>query len=139
MSYTYSICHPEQQEIEYVSEVISKDDVLRVANDYPWNQKLNLMESMDEENIFFNPALDFTCEDDRYSFCLTATRNEQKKLEFSLWFNRKVQYKSMFGLFGKKEKMQVVDQRGFQKSDAIDYLKIFVDQDYQELEALMSI
>jgi hypothetical protein len=139
MNFTYSICHPEQKEIEYVSEVLNKDEVLRVANDYAWNQKLNLMEEMAEEEIYYNPSLDFTCKEDRYSFCLTAMRNDQNELEFSLWFNRKVQYKPLFGLLGKREKMQVVDKWGFQKSDAIDYLKIFVDQDYQELEALMSI
>lgn len=139
MSYSYSICHPEQKEIEYVSDLLSKDNVLRLANDYSWNQKLNLMESMSEEEICYNPSLDFTCKEDKYSFCLTAMRNDQKELEFSLWFNRKVKYKPFFGLLGEKEKMQVLDKRGFQKSDAIDYLKIFVDQDYQELEALMSI
>jgi hypothetical protein len=139
MSYTYSICHPDQKDIEYVSEVLSKDEVLRVANEYPWNQQLNLMETMAEEEICYNPSLDFTCKEDKYSFCLTATRNDQKELEFSLWFNRKVTYKPLFGLLGKKEKMQVIDKRRFQKTDAIDYLKIFVDKDYQELEALMSI
>jgi hypothetical protein len=139
MLYTYSICHPEKEEIEYVSEVLNKDDVLRLANDYPWNQKLNLMERMSDDQIFYNPSLDFTCKEDEYSFCLTAARNDQKELEFSLWFNRKVKYKPFFGLLGEKEKMQVIDKWGFQKSDAIDYLKIFVDQDYKELEALMSI
>jgi len=139
MPYTYSICHPEKEKIEYVSEELNKDEVLRIANEYAWNQKLNLMESMAEEAIFYNPSLDFTCKEDQFSFCLTANRNEQKELEFSLWFNRKVKYKPFFGLFGTKEKMQIIDKWGFQKTDAIDYLKIFVDQDYQELEALMSI
>ena len=139
MNYTYSICHPDQEEIEYVSEVLSKDEVLRIANDYAWNQQLNKLENMSDEEIFYNPSLDFTCKEDAYSFCLTANRNEKKELEFSLWYNRKVKYKPFFGLFGEKEKMQVIDKWGFQKSDAIDYLKIFVDKDYKELEALMSI
>ena len=139
MNYTYSICHPEQEEIEYVSDVLVKDDVLRVANDYPWNEKLNLLESLLEDDICYNPSLDFTCKEDKHSFCLTAARNNQKELEFSLWFNRKVTYKPFFGLLGEKEKMQVIDKWGFAKKDAIDYLKIFLDKDYKELEALMSI
>lgn len=139
MNYTYSICHPEQEEIEYVSDILGKDDVLRVANDYPWNEKLNLLESLLEADICYNPSLDFTCKEDKHSFCLTAARSKQKGLEFSLWFNRKVKYKPFFGLFGEKEKMQVIDKWGFAKKDAIDYLKIFLDKDYKELNALMSI
>ena len=139
MSYTYSICHPEKKEIEYVKDVLSSDDVLHIANDYSWNEKLDLLDSLESSKIFYNPSLDFTCKEDAYSFCLTANRNHQNELEFSIWFNRKVKYKPFFGLLGKGEKMQVIDKMGFQKSDAIDYLKIFLDKDYKELEALMSI
>jgi len=138
MNYTYSICHPEQEEIEYVSNILGKDDVLRIANDYPWNEKLDLLESLLEGDICYSPSLDFTCKEDQYSFCLTAIR-EKGLLEFSLWFNRKVKYKPFFGLLGEKEKMQVIDKWGFSKKDAMDYLKIFLDKDYKELEALMSI
>ena len=139
MSYTYSICDPDKSNIEYIKDILTSDDVLRVANEFPWNEKLDQIDRMKKEDIQYNPSLDFTCSDDSFSFCLTANRNENKELEFSLWYNRKVEYKPFFGLLGKKKKMQVVDQRGFQKKDAIDYLKIFVDKEYKELEALMSI
>ena len=139
MSYTYSICHPEKSDIEYVSDSLNKDEVLRIANEYPWIEKLDIMDRMDSKEIHYNPSLDFTCKEDRYSFCLTANRNEKQELEFSLWYNRKVKHKPFFGLFGEKEKMQVIDKWGFQKTDAIDYLKIFLDKDYKELNALMSI
>ena len=139
MNYTYSICFPDKKDIEYVSAVLTSDEVLRVANEFSWNTQLDLLESMDKEMIHYNPSLDFTCKEDSYSFCLTANRNDQKELEFSLWYNRKVNYKPFFGLFGEKQKMQVIDKWGFQKKDAIDYLKIFLDKDYKELEALMSI
>ena len=139
MNYTYSICHPEQEEIEYVSDILGKDDVLRVANDYPWNEKLDLLEGLLEADICYNPSLDFTSKEDKHSFCLTANRNKQKGLEFSLWFNRKVTYKPLFGLFGKIKRMQVIDKWGFTHQDAIEYLKIFLEKDYKELNALMSI
>ena len=139
MSYGYSICHPEQEEIEYVSDVLDKEAVLKVVQDFPWSDKLDLLESLLEDDICYNPSLDFTCTEDKNSFCLTATRNKQKDLEFSLWFNRKVKYKPFFGLLGEKEKMQVIDRRRFAKEDAIEYLKIFLEKDYKELEALMSI
>ena len=139
MNYTYSICHPDQSKIEYVSDVLDKDEVLRVANEYPWMEKLHAMYNMDGAMIHYNPSLDFTCKEDNFSFCLTAQLDSKDQLEFSLWYNRKVMHKPFFGLFGKKEKMEVIDKWGFRKTDAIDYLKIFLDKDYKELEALMSI
>ena len=139
MSYGYSICHPEQEEIEYVSDVLEKNDVLQVVQDFPWDEKLDLLESLLEDDICYNPSLDFTCTEDKHSFCLTAARNKQKDLEFSLWFNRKITYKPFFGLLGEKEKMQVIDKWGFAQQDALEYLKIFLEKDYKELEALMSI
>lgn len=139
MSYTYSICYPDQEEIEFVSTVMSEDEVLRLANEYPWEEQLDLIDSLPDGEITYNPSLDFTCKEDKYSFCLTANRSEKNGLEFSLWYNRKVKHKPLFGLLGEKTKMQVVDKWGFQKKDAIDYLKIFLDKDYKELNALMTI
>ncbi|MEQ6122979.1 hypothetical protein AAON49_02110 [Pseudotenacibaculum sp. MALMAid0570] len=139
MNYTYSICHPNQEEIEYVNSVLNKKEVVQIAEEYPWDEKLDVLESLLEDDICFNPSLDFTNKEDQYSFCLTAMRNNKDDLEFSLWFNRKIKYKPFFGLFGEKEKMQVVDKWGFQKKDAIEYLKIFLEKDYKELEALMTI
>lgn len=139
MSYTYSICHPDREEIEYVKTVLTADEVLRTANNYNWESQLDLLESLLEADICYNPSLDFTCQEDAYSLCLTAARNSKRELEFSLWFNRKISYKPLFGLLGEKKKMQVIDKWGFQKKDAIEYLKIFLDKDYKELEALMTI
>jgi len=139
VSYTYSICHPENEEIEYPSDVLSKDNVLKLAESYPWKEKLDFMESLLEDEICYSPSLDFTNVSSKYSFCLTAMRNDVNGLEFSLWYDRKVKYKPFFGLLGEKEKMQVLDKWGFNKKDAIEYLKIFLEEDYKELEALMSI
>ena len=139
MSYTYSICHPETEEIEYLSQVLNKEDVLEVVENYPWDEKLDFLESLLEAEICYNPSLDFTNKTNKYSFCLTAMRNGNKELEFSLWYNRKVNYKPFFGLLGEKEKMQVLDKWGFNKKDAIEYLKIFLQEEYNELDSLMSI
>ena len=139
MSYTYSICHPEKEEIEYISDSFTKDEILEIAVNYPWSEKLELMEGLLDADICYNPSLDFTCQEDGFSFCLTAQRAGLTGLEFSLWYNRKTKYKPFFGLLGEKERMQVIDKWGFSKKDAIDYLKIFLDKDYKELEALMTI
>lgn len=139
MSYTYSICHPEKEEIEYHSVSLDKKGVLEVVTNYVWDEKLDTLEELPEDDIFYSPSLDFTNTSNKHSFCLTAMRNKNKELEFSLWYNRKVKYKVLFGLFGKKEKMQVVDKWGFDKKDAVEYLKIFLDEEYRELEALMTI
>lgn len=139
MSYTYSICHPENEEIEYITDALDKKAVLKVAENYPWEEKLDLLESLLEDEICYNPSLDFTNINNEYSFCLTATRNNNKELEFSLWYNREVSYKPFFGLLGKKKKKQVIDEWGFSKKDAIEYLKLFLEEQYKELEALMTI
>ncbi len=139
MSYTYSIFHPEKEEVEYVSTVFNKEDVFRLVKDFSWNGKLDLLESLLEADICYNSSLYFTCQEDNYSFCLTAARKRNKQLEFSLCFNLKVTHKPFFGLLGEREKMQVIDKWGFTENDALEYLKIFLEKDYEELEVFMSI
>ena len=73
MSYTYSICHPQKEEIEYVSTVLDKEGVVQLVKGFPWNEKLDLLESLLESDICYNPSLDFTCQEDQYSFCLLYT------------------------------------------------------------------
>jgi hypothetical protein len=139
MSYTYSICHPEKEEIEYPSTALDEKGVLEIAMNYVWDEKLDILEDLPEDDIFYSPSIDFTNTVSKHSFCLTAMRDKNNQLEFSLWYNRKVKYKVLFGLLGKKEKMQVVDKWGFSKKDALEYLKVFLDKEYKELEALMTI
>lgn len=135
MTFTYSICHPEKEEIEYINKSISKKEVLEIAKSYPWKEKLDFMESLGE-NVFYSPSLDFKYIDNGRSFCLTAIYNEQKELMFSLWYNRPKKVKVLFGLLGESEKMVVDDFWSLNLDDSISFLEYFVEEDYQKIEEL---
>ena len=134
MNYKYSICHPNKEEIEYKNDLISEKEVINIAKNYPWLEQLKLMATNDK--IFYNPSLDFKCVENGKSFALTAELNKSNQLEFSLWYNRPKKIKVLFGLFGETEKMVVSDIWHFNFDNAIKYIELFVNGNYQILEEL---
>lgn len=136
MSYTYSICYPNKAKIEYRTTIISSDEVLNIAKNYPWLEQLNLLEKLDGNDVCFNPSLDFTSTKDGKSFGLTANYSESKQLEFSLWYNRPKRVKVLFGLLGTKEKMDVGDVWHIDFETALKYLKHFLDGEFEIVERL---
>ena len=52
MTYTYSICHPEKENIEYRNTPISGNEVLEIAKSYPWIEKLRFSDSLDPHAIY---------------------------------------------------------------------------------------
>ena len=136
MTYKYSICHPKKENIEYVNSPISENEVLEIAKNYPWIEKLKFSDSLDPENIHYNPSIDFTCIENEKSFCLTANYDENKNLEFSLWYNRPKKVKVLFGLFGEKEKKVVDDVWSINLEKSLKYLEHFVNGNYALIEEL---
>lgn len=136
MPYKYSICYPDKEEIEYKDNPISPEKALTIARDYPWLEQLELSESLDQKKVQYNPSLDFTCLDDDRSFCLTANYNDQKQLEFSLWYKRPKKVKMLFGLLGEKEEMVVDDVWSYDFDSAIKYFEYFVNKSYDMVEEL---
>jgi len=136
MSYKYSICYPDKEEIEYRNNPISADEVLNIAKNYPWLEQLKFSDSLDQNKVYYSPSLDFNCIEDGKSFCLTANYNDKEQLEFSLWFNRPKKVKVLFGLLGEKEKVVVDDVWSFDFNKAIKYLEHFVNRKYQIIEEL---
>lgn len=136
MSYTYSICYPDKAKIEYRTSIISSDEVLNIAKNYPWLEQLNLLEKLDGNDVCFNPSLNFTSTKDGKSFGLTANYSESKQLEFSLWYNRPKRVKVLFGLLGTKEKMDVGDVWHIDFETALKYLKHFLDGEFEIVERL---
>mgnify|MGYP000566095629 CR=1 FL=1 len=130
MNFKYSICHPNKSNIEYKNDLISLEEVLKIAKNYPWLEQLKIK---GEE---YNPSLDFTNIQNNQSFCLTAHLNNDNSLEFSLWYNRPKRVKILLGLFGEKEKMVVDDIWSFSLEDSIKYLEHFVEGRYLDLEEL---
>lgn len=135
-TYTYSICHPNKKEIEYKKEILSAKNVLEIAKNYRWIEQLEFSDGLSKESNYYNPSLDFTCIQDGKSFCLTADYNEEKELEFSLWYNRPKNVKILFGLLGRKEKMVLDDVWSINFQTALQYLQYFVEKNYERIEEL---
>ncbi|WP_047547890.1 hypothetical protein [Psychroserpens sp. Hel_I_66] len=136
MTYKYSICHPQKENIEYLNNSISANEVLEIAKNYPWIEKLKFLDSLKQEDIHYNPSLDFTCIKNGKSFCLTANYDNNKNLEFSLWYKRSKRVKVLFGLFGEKEKMVVDDIWSISFEKSLKYLEHFVNGNYSLIEKL---
>ncbi|MGQ3677023.1 hypothetical protein [Tenacibaculum discolor] len=136
MTYTYSICNPEKENIEYRNTPISGNEVLEIAKNHPWIEKLRFSDSLDQHSIYYNPSLDFTCIENNNSFCLTADYNENENLEFSLWYNRTKKVKILFGILGEKEKKVVDDIWSISFDESLEYLEDFVNGNYTLIEKL---
>jgi hypothetical protein len=136
MAFKYSICHPEKEDIEYRNTPISENEVLEIAKNYPWIEKLKFSDSLNQDNVQYSPSLDFTNIKNGISFCLTADFDKNEKLEFSLWFNRPKRVKVLFGLLGEKERMVVDDFWSLNFEESMKYLKYFVNGNYSTIEKL---
>jgi len=138
MNFKYSICHPEKEDIEYRNSLISEKEVLEIAENYPWIEKLKFSDTLKQENVQYSPSLDFTNIENKKSFCLTAGYDKNGKLEFSLWYNRPKMVKVLFGLLGEKEKMVVDDFWSLNFENSLKYLEHFVNGNYSTIEKLYS-
>lgn len=136
MTFKYSICHPEKEEIEHINNPISENKVLEIAKDYPWIEKLKFSDSLNPKNVHYSPSLDFTNIKNGISFGLTSGYDKKGKLEFSLWFNRPKKVKILFGLLGEKEKMVVDDFWSLNFEESIQHLQYFVNGNYSTIEKL---
>lgn len=136
MTFNYSICYPNKENIEYRNSSITGKEVLEIATNYPWEEQLQLLYSLKDEHIHYSPSLDFKCLDNEKSFCLTANPDKNNELEFSLWYNRPKKVKAFLGLFGEKEKMIVDDIWSIDFKTALQYLEHFINGNYDAIEAL---
>ena len=136
MTFKYSICRPDKKDIEYKNIVISENEVMSIAESYPWIKQLDLLGSLNQNEIYYNPSLDFKCIEKERSFALTAMYDDRKELAFSIWYNRPKKVKVFFGLFGETEKMVVDDYWSVNFDEALKFLKYFVEGNYTPIEEL---
>lgn len=136
MTYNYSICHPDNENIEYPKKVLIEDEVLEMVKNYPWLDILKSMEKIPDEKIHFSPSLDFVHSKNKISLGISATL-ENNNPEFSLWYNRPVKSRRLFGLLSDKVKMKVIDKWGFNLDEAIKIYHIFLSEKYSTLERVM--
>ncbi len=136
MTYKYSICHPEKEDIEYRNNPITGKEILEIAENYPWIEKLKFSDSLNQEDVHYSPSLDFTCIENGKSFCMTANYDKKENIEFSLWYNRPKKVKVLFGLLGEREKMTVDDIWSISFDKSLKYLEHFVNGNHSLIEEL---
>ncbi|MCK6691995.1 MAG: hypothetical protein L6Q97_07820 [Thermoanaerobaculia bacterium] len=132
MYYKHSICHPENSEIEYPDKKLSAEQVREIARNYPWKQELQKLKTLPPDEINYSPSVDFTNLQDHHSLCLTA-EGEPDDFRFSVFYNRPVKRKVLFGLLGEKVVMDVID-KPFKVQGAFRLLELFLKQEYGSIE-----
>ena len=135
MHFKITVCHPDQKEIEEFPKLLNAEEALTFFKRFPWQEKLNLLESMDHEDIHYQPSVRFTNNSGR-SLEMTAD-SDLKPYGFSLWYESPVMVKVFFGLMGEKEKNQVIDKWNFNPATAQKHLETFLDGKYEEVEKIM--
>lgn len=138
MSYKYSICYPDKKDIQYFDTPISSKEVISIAENFNWVEELTKYRNLAEEQLFYNPSIDFQNITEGISFCLTAEFTTTNQLEFSIWFCRPKKVKKLFGLLGTTEKNVVDDAWHFTFDQAMKYLQHFLNKNYQPIQELFN-
>lgn len=137
MKYKVSICHPDKEEIEILSKSLNSQEAQEFFDDYPWIEQLKLADEMNQEDVKYSPSVRFTNTTNNISLEMTAD-SKDGKLYFSLWYERPVMTKILFGLLGAREKMQLVEKWGFDHVSAREHLKDFLTENYHKVEQAMN-
>lgn len=135
MKFKYTICHPDRKEIEFPSEILDSNEVLKFAKNYPWEEQMTLSIELPEKQVYFSPSVEFTNIETSHGFTLTA-EIDNGQVKFALWYNRPKKVNILFGLLGNRERMEVDDVWPYNLDDAIHYLEHFVNGNYQIIEEL---
>lgn len=139
MLYHISICHPDQAEIEIRQQPLNSKDALSFFQHYPWKQQLELFHQLPEKEIQYNPSLSFKHSSKPYGLEITTSSHKaDQKISFSIWYERPVLKNIFFGLFGKKEVPKVVEKWSIDQATVLNYLSLFLDEKYTEMERFMS-
>lgn len=138
MKYEISICHPDKEEIEILPNKLNGKEALKFFDEYPWLEQLELIDKMDKDDIQYSPSVRFKNTIDNISLEMTA-ESKDGKLFFSLWYERPVMTKILFGLFGEKEKMVLIEKWGFDPISSKKHLEDFLKQNYNAIELAMNI
>lgn len=137
VKFELSICHPDNEEIETLTKAFTSREAQNFFNEYPWSEQLELLDKMNQEDVQYSPSVRFTNTTNNISLEMTA-ESKDGNIFFSLWFERPVMTKILFGLLGVKEKMKLTDKWGFAHASSKAHLESFLDQKYEDLERVMN-
>jgi hypothetical protein len=134
-NYRWSICDPADPVI-IEKGAISRGDILKTFEEFPWMDYLKKMASMEESDIHFSPSLEFENRNTGQvvTFSLVGDTDEH---EFYIFYKRIKKIKYFFGLREKEVEGYLSDITGQTKADAIKFLNAFLDNDTEYMELQM--
>lgn len=131
-NYTWSVCYPDKPNIEDRG-LIERSRILNTFSSYPWSDQLTLLSELAYEEVNYNPSIRFTNTTNGRWLELTAEGSPTDIL-FSIWYSRPVIKKVLLGILGEKEVDDVVDNRPFGFDRSKEFLDLFLEEKYEELE-----
>lgn len=133
---TQSICDPLIPHVIEKGEV-SRERILSIFRDFPWQEKLDLMGRARKEEIHFSPSLGFLDHEARKGVSISIVGDDSRGYVFYLFYEREKEITKLFGL--RKETVKVVSDLLDRKiDDCIDVLELFRDGDFHSLERYFS-
>ncbi len=130
MKYKCSIYHPESPEPEVLKIKLEKDQVKDKVNNYPWEAELAKMTSLNADDVYCDPALEFEQETGGFGFCLRAI-GKPEKYRLSVWYLYPRRRKILFGLLSVTEKPWL--KKEYPPERALNLLDLFLDMKYDLL------
>ena len=137
VKFKISICHPDDENIETLVKTFSSKEAQDFFEEYPWTEQLELLDKMNQDDVQYSPSVRFTNTANNISLEMTA-ESKDGNIFFSLWFERPVMTKILFGLLGEKEKMKLIEKWGFDHSSSKKHLESFLNQKYNDVERVMN-
>ena len=113
MKFKLSICHPDKENIETLAQTLNSKEAEDFFNEYPWAEQLELLDKMNQEDVHYSPSVRFTNTTDNISSEMTA-ESTNGNIFLSLWFERPIMTKILFGPLGEKKKMKLIEKWGFE-------------------------
>ncbi|MDF1698708.1 MAG: hypothetical protein P1U56_22840 [Saprospiraceae bacterium] len=132
MSYKYSICYPDKEEIDFPEEEINGDQVIELVKNFNWDDELK------KEIEVYSPSLDFIRISNKRRLILSGI-GEGKLEEFQI----------MYSFPNDENASKAFDAKNYYMSEeytvvvgieeAYEILKAFLDQQYDVLLSKMQI
>jgi len=136
-NYKWSICEPDQKEVVEKGS-IQKENIMETFEQFPWIDRLLKMAAMKEDEICFSPSLGFKNVDNNSAVEFSIIGDEAEN-EFYIFYIRPKTIKRLFGLLQTDMEKYMSDITGQTKEDAIKFLKAFIGDDVDYMEAKMKV
>jgi len=131
MHYDWHICYPDQPEIEEKGR-LEKPQVLMSFQEYEWDEQMALLEKIGFDNIQYNPSMSFHEIEGNGAMELTAFKQEDGTIGFSVWLITKMKKKTFFGLLARDVTYDI--HADFDVKKSYHLLELFINQNYHQIE-----